>query len=502
MLEKSVAGCFIAAGVAFLSCSPAEGDAQARGEVHPESAATESVQDTTSEAPTLPAGVLPEMPVWTGDFDEMVERRLIRALVTYNKTQFFLDGGRPRGLSYEALTEFENFINKKLGTRHLRVEVLIVPVLRDELLPALAQGRGDLAVANLTVTPARRELVDFSDPVATGVSQLVVTGPSAPVVTSIDDLSGQEVHTRASSSYYESLVGLNESLRQAGKPEVAIRVVSEFLEDEDLLEMVNAGLISMTVVDSHKAEFWAQIFPDITLHPDIAVSSGDAIAWALRKGTPELRAVVNEFVRGHKKGTLFGNIMINRYLRSTKWVQDALSDAEAEKLEEMAGYFRKYGERYDLDWLLLAAQGYQESRLDQSMRSPAGAVGLMQLLPSTAADRNVGITNIEDLENNIHAGARYLAFIRNRYFADEAIDSLNQHLLSLAAYNAGPGRVAQLQREATEQGLDPNVWFQNVEWVAAKRIGRETVRYVNNIFKYYVAYSQIAERLRRQQGAG
>jgi membrane-bound lytic murein transglycosylase MltF len=168
----------------------------------------------------------------------------------------------------------------------------------------------------------------------------------------------------------------------------------------------------------------------------------------------------------------------------------------------MASYFREYGERYDLDWLLLAAQGYQESRLNQDLRSPAGAVGVMQLLPSTAADPNVGIPNIEDLENNIHAGAKYLAFLRDRYFSDEAIDSLNQQLLSLAAYNAGPARVARLRREAADEGLDPNVWFRNVELIAARRIGRETVRYVNNIFKYYVAYSRVEEHQQRRQAVG
>ncbi len=485
-----------------LNCSPADSEPaeRAQPEVRPEAANGDAGQDTAPKAPTVPPEILPRVPVWTGDYEEMVERRRIRALVVYNKTQFFLDGGQPRGIAYEALTEFEKSINQKLGTRHLRVEVVVVPVRRDELLPALAQGRGDLAVANLTVTAARREIVDFSDPLMTGVRQIVVTGPSATPLSSIDDLAGREVHTRRSSSYYESLVRLNESLRRAGKPEVEINVVSDFLEDEDLLEMVNAGLIPLTVVDSHKAEFWAQIYPNIKLHPDLAVSSGDTIAWALRKETPELKAVVDEFVIKHRQGTLLGNIMLKRYLRNTKWVEAARSDAGTARLGEMAGHFRKYSERFGFDWLLLAAQGYQESRLDQSVRSPAGAIGVMQLLPSTAADPNVGIPNIDELENNIHAGAKYLAFIRDRYFADEAIDSLNQHLLSLAAYNAGPARVAQLRRESQSEGLDPNVWFQNVELIAARRIGRETVRYVANIFKYYIAYSQVEDRLSAGEG--
>jgi membrane-bound lytic murein transglycosylase MltF len=405
-------------------------------------------------------------------------------------------------MSYEALSEFEDFVNRRLERRHLRVEIVVIPVRRDELLSALAQGRGDLAVANLTITPARRELVDFSDPMLTDVSQVVVTGPAADSISSIEDLAGREVHTRASSSYYESLVRLNRTFEETGRPEIDIEVENPLLEDEDLLEMVNGGLIPMIVVDSHKAEFWAQVYPDITVHSDITVSSGDSIAWALRKKTPEFRRLVNDFVHAHKKGTLFGNVVFRRYLRNTRWVEDAVSGEGMQRIEQMADYFREYGARYDLDWLLLAAQGYQESRLNQSLRSPAGAVGVMQLLPSTAADPNVGIPNIETLENNIHAGAKYLAFLRDRYFGDEAIDSLNQQLLSLAAYNAGPARVARLRQEAAAEGLDPNLWFRNVELIAARRIGRETVRYVNNIFKYYVAYSQVEERTRQRQIIG
>ena len=144
---------------------------------------------------------------------------------------------------------------------------------------------------------------------------------------------------------------------------------------------------------------------------------------------------------------------------------------------------------------MVAAQGYQESGLDQSARSGAGAIGIMQLLPSTAADPNVGIPDIEEIDNNIHAGTKYLRFVRDRYFDDPAVDDFNATLLTFAAYNAGPARVRQLRAEAAEVGLDPNIWFDNVEVIAAKRIGRETVQYVSNITKYYVAYRLIVNQL-------
>jgi membrane-bound lytic murein transglycosylase MltF len=251
----------------------------------------------------------------------------------------------------------------------------------------------------------------------------------------------------------------------------------------------------MVVIDSHKAKFWAQIFENLTVHEDIAVRENAEIGWAFRKDSPKLAAEVNAFVKQNKKGTLLGNMLFNRYLKSTKYVRNARSEEEIEKFERTLGFFEKYAKEYDFDWLVMAAVGYQESTLDQSMRSQAGAVGVMQVLPSTAADPNVGIPDIEDLEQNIHAGVKYLHFLRHRYFRDPAMSSLDQWLMTFASYNAGPAKVRRLRKEAVEMGLDPNRWFRNVEVVAAKRIGRETVQYVSNIYKYYIAYKLIVDKI-------
>jgi membrane-bound lytic murein transglycosylase MltF len=431
---------------------------------------------------------------WTGDFDGMVERHQIRALVAFSKTFFFLDGKRKRGASYEALKEFEKTVNKQLKKKTVKVEMVFLPVSRDELIPGIVEGRGDIAAANLTITPERQELVDFSEPLFTGVSEIVVSGPGAPTVASVDDLAGQTIHVRKSSSYYASLVLLNEKLKKAGKPDVKLVLADENLEDEDLLEMVNAGLLPMIIMDSHKAKFWAQIFDKITLHPDIAVRTDGQIAWAFRKNSPELKKAVNAFVKENKKGTLMGNIIFKRYLKSAEYVKNSLSDEELKKFEATIEFFQRYAEEYEFDWLMVAALGYQESRLDQSVRSPVGAIGVMQVLPTTAKDPNVGIPNIEEIGPNIHAGTKYLHFLHHRYFQDPEMDELNQWLFTFAAYNAGPAKVRQLRKEAVEMGLDPNVWFRSVELVAAKRIGRETVQYVSNIYKYYIAYGLIAER--------
>jgi membrane-bound lytic murein transglycosylase MltF len=434
-----------------------------------------------------------------GDFDEMTKNRQIRVLVVYSKTFFFLDRGRQRGLSHDLLKEFEKYVNKKLKTKTLKVQVVFIPVRRDELIPGLVQGFGDLAVANLTITPQRRQHVDFSNPLLSGVKELLVSGPAAPPVSGIDDLAGKEIHVRKSSSYYESLGLLNESFKKTGKSQMKLVAAEEDFEDEDLLEMVNAGLIPMIVMDSHKAQFWTQIFDKIQVHTDIAVRTGGEIAWAFRKNSPQLKAVVNEFVKGHKKGSLIGNILLKRYLKSTRYVKNSISKDELQKFQQMVEFFKHYAEQYDFDYLIMAAQAYQESGLDQSKKSPAGAIGVMQLLPSTAADRNVNISEIQKLENNIHAGTKYMRFIVNRYYKDEPMDDVNKMLFAFASYNAGPAKVNKLRKKTAAMGLDPNLWFHNVEVAAARVIGRETVQYVSNIYKYYLAYRMVMEQIERKQ---
>jgi len=425
---------------------------------------------------------------WKGDFDGMVERRKIRVLVTHNQLMFFFDQARIRGITYDAFLEFEKYINKKLKTGSRKISVVFLPVTRDKLLPWLVEGRADIAAANLTITNKRSKLVDFSRPLYKDVSEILVSGADMPAVEDLDSLSGKQIHVRPSSSYYEHIVQLNKSFKQRGKPPLEIIEASEYMEDSDLLEMVNAGLIPMIVVDDHKARFWGQIFNKIKLHPEVAFNTGGSIGWAIRKHSPKLKEIMDEFVSKNQKGTLMGNILFKRYLKDNQWARNALGPEEQKKLEALSELFQKYSRQYEFDYLMMVALAYQESQLDHSSVSHVGAIGIMQMLPSTAADKNVGIPDIKELENNIHAGIKYLRFIRDRYFSDPVIDPLNQNLFSFAAYNAGPAKINRLRNQAGQAGFDPNVWFGNVEILAAKKIGRETVQYVSNIYKYYVAY--------------
>jgi membrane-bound lytic murein transglycosylase MltF len=478
----------LAALVAIAGCGPGEEAAR------PDATTPAPVTAEPTEVPTPIPGVLaPLVESFTGDLDGMIERRVIRVLTVQNPIFYFVDQGREVGLTYEAIRAFEALLNSRLGNKLVTVHVMVIPVGRDELISRLVAGQGDIVAAQLTVTPERQQQVDFSNPFATGVREVLVTGPAAPQVASLEDLSGKEVYVRLSSSYAEHLKRLNAHFETAGKAPVTILPAEEVLEDGDILEMVNAGLVPATVVDEFTADLYTQVFPDLKKRSDIA-SQPMAIAWAFRKGSPQLAAEVNAFVATHKQGSLAGNVLLNKYLKTTKWVKNARSDEDRQRFLAMVELFKKYAGQYELDYMLMAAQGYQESGLDQSKRSHVGAIGVMQVMPSTANDKAVGIPDIENLESNIHAGIKYNRWVIDNYYNEPGITPLNRGLFAFASYNAGPGRVAGLRREAAAEGLDPNKWLNNVELIAAKRIGRETVTYVANIFKYYLAYQLMQQQ--------
>lgn len=436
---------------------------------------------------------------WTGDWDAIVNRRVLRVLVVYSRTMYYVDKGTQRGISYDIFKGFEDDVNKDLHNKALRFHVAFIPVLRDDLIPALRAGRGDVVVANLTMTETRDQLVDFSEPVLSGVKEILVTGPKSPAVATLEDLAGKEVYVRRSSSYWEHLEAINARLVAEGKKSVTLTPASENLEDEDLLEMLNAGLVPSVVVDSYKATLWKPVFPKIVVRDDIAINEGGKIAWAIRQHSPKLKSVLDQFIRTHGKGTVFGNIMIRRYWQSTQHVKDATDDAEMRKFNDTVELFRKYSSQYDLDYLLMMAQGYQESGLDQQVKSAVGAVGIMQVMPKTGEELKVG--DVAQVEPNIHAGVKYIRYMMDNFYAKEPMTPMDKALFAFASYNAGPGRIQSLRRDAANRGLDPNVWFRNVEFVAAEKIGRETVTYVANIYKYYVAYSLVTQAEARNRAA-
>ncbi|UCD80759.1 MAG: lytic transglycosylase F, partial [Desulfobacterales bacterium] len=422
------------------------------------------------------------------DLPGLLERKYIRVLITMNRTNFFLAGGKVHGFEYALLKEYEKHLNKGIGPRELKVTLEFIPVSRDRLLPGVMEGYGDIAAAGLTITEKRQEMVDFSQPYLTGIDEILVTYKKAKAPENLDELSGQRIFVRKSSSYYESLNALNERLKKKKIPPVEIVEVDESLETEDILELVNSGAIERTVSDSHLAKIWSEVLHDIRAHENIQLRKGGKIAWAVRKNNPKLKQSLDRFAREHRKGTLLGNIFFKRYYEEKRWVKNPLEGDGGKKIERFRPLFEKYAEKYRFDWRLILAMAYQESKLNPQKKSPKGAVGLMQIRPSSAADPNVGIQDISKLENNVHAGVKYLDFLRKRYFSDENIRPRDRVRFSLASYNAGPARILQAREKASAMNLDPNRWFRNVELAVLQMVGRETVHYVSNVNKYYVIY--------------
>ncbi len=456
------------------------------------SAATQPDSDKDTPQPS-DAGLPLTFTRQTGDLDAMVKRGSVRALVLYSRSGFFYVNGQPEGIFYEAMQYFERFLNEKLHTKQ-HVQVTFIPVRPDQLEAALADGVGDLIAHGLVVTPEREQKVAFSLPIQTDVKQIVVTRKDLGPLSSLADLGGKKVFVNPLTTYYDNLQKVNESLQKQGKPQILVEKADKSLIDEDLLEMVNAGILPATVTLSERADLWADVFPEITPQPKLVVGTEGDLAFAMRKNNPQLKQLVDEFVQTHAMGTSFGNTLWRRYLRSDQWVKNPTSAEEIKKFEETVNFFKQYASQYGFDYLMVVAQGYQESRLNQAARSPGGSVGIMQVKPSTAAAAPISIPDIGTTENNIHAGVKLLHSIATDYFSDPKIDPVNRLLFTFAAYNAGPNRIAELRKQAPSKGLDPDKWFGNVELMVGQSVGPVTVQYVSNIYKYYVAYKLVVEQ--------
>lgn len=474
-----------------IGCRPAS--TEATSQLDSLSLAPESSVDSTLVAWSEEDEMLGLGKVHFGDLDSMIARRQIRALVPYTKTYYFIDGKERKGLAYDALNLFEEELNASLKFHPPQVRVIFIPVSREQLIPLLNAGYGDMIFGGFTITEERKERVDFSAPTISGLTEIVVGGPASKKLGSVADLAGQHVFVHDKSSYQSSLQKLSDSLRYAGLDPIQIELIDPYLEKEDILEMVQAGLIPFTVVENDMADYWSNVLDSLVLYPAIVVNRNVSYGVAFRKESPQLKAKVDQFVAHTRKGTRTGNILYNKYLNSTTRLKHAHAPAALKQLKNTEQLFKKYSTHYNLDWLLVAAQGYQESGLNQQVKSSAGAVGIMQVKPSTAAGNPINIQRIDILENNIHAGTKYMRHLMDEYFSEEGIDSLNRQLFALAAYNSGPGRVRQFRKKCLAQGLDPNIWFNNVEKIAAHEIGRETVQYVSNIYKYYTSYRALNE---------
>lgn len=439
-----------------------------------------------------------ERTAWRGDFDGMQARQMIRVLVPYSRTLFYHDRGNERGVTATLAREFEKHLNRKYGGKgKIPITITLIPTTRDRLLKDLRAGLGDIAAGDITITPERMRQVDFSIPVGKSFDEVLISSPAAPRIATRDDLAGKTVHVRPVTSYFTHLENWNRDFKKRGLKPMKLAKLPDDLADEDVLEMINAGLIDFAIADSWIAEVWRTPLPHMRIHKDITIARDVQAGWALRPKSPLLMAEVNDFVQNqiNKKG--LAQVAIRRAKLNAAPLKSHRGDAEVKRFGETIDIFKKYGSTYGFDHLMLSAQGYQESRLDQSARSPVGAIGVMQVMPATGKDMAVG--DIRKLEPNIHAGTKYMDFILAHFFKDAKLDAKNRTLFAFASYNAGPSRIKKLRAEAAEKGYDPNIWFDNVERIVALRVGQEPVVYVRNIYKYYVAYKLAQETAETQR---
>lgn len=440
-------------------------------------------QEKVSDRPNLSISERILQP-FHGDLPALRERRIIRVLVSYTRTNFFLTPRGFRGIEYDLLMAYEAYLNRGPRRQRYQTHLTFIPTTFDKILTSLQAGYGDIAASGLTITPERQALVDFTQPYIRNVQEILVSNKNAPPIQTLLDFSGKQVVVVRNSSYVIHLEGINQALGRLGLPPMEIIKADPLIESEDILEMLNEDLYQYTVVDSHLAEIWQQILPNIQLDKHIIIRHNSNIAWAVQKDHPKLLASLNTFIQEYAKpGRLLGNSVYRKYFEDTYWLRQPLTHDLLKRVKCLIYYFQLYAEFYEFDWKLIAALAYQESHFNHQKKSHAGAVGIMQIKPSTARDSNVNLPDIDDLETNIHAGVKYLAFLRDRYFSSHDYTPEEQENFTLAAYNAGPAKVLQMQQRTAELGLDPKKWFYNVETIARQVIGHETVNYVTGIQK-------------------
>lgn len=447
---------------------------------------------------THTVGLSTKFSVQKGDLDVLLKRRMIRIAVPYRRTLFFNEKGQQRGLSADHIRDFERWINQKYKTGSRPISVYAIPTTPDKLLQQVIDGYADIAIGNITITPLRDAALDFSTPVLNSVSEMIMVNKQAAEIRSLDDLAGKTVYVRKSSSYYENLSKLNARFEQDGKAAIQIQLMPDALEEEDLMEMLATGIIDITVIDDWVADLWLKTNPTLNISMAAKLTEGGQIAWALREKNPLLTAAINEFIRQDGQKLSYGS-RINAYQRKLQTIKNPKATQEWQQFEQLVELFKRYGDRYRFDYLMSIAQGFQESGLNQSARSPDGAIGIMQLMPKTGA--SLGVGDIRQTEPNVHAGVKYMRQLLDKNFSDAQFDETNAALFAFAGYNAGPYKIAKLRKEAQKAGLDPNKWFNNVELIVSERIGQVTVSYVRNIYKYYVAYKLALETIEMQKQA-
>jgi membrane-bound lytic murein transglycosylase F len=424
--------------------------------------------------------------------EEIVKSGYIRVLTRNNDTSFFIYRGHRMGFDYE--------LGKKLAQKlGIRVDMIITNGWQD-MLPALLRGEGDVIAAEVTVTDARKKQVLFAQPWA-HTREVVLWKDGSPPIEKAEDLSGKQVHVRRGSTYYQTLVALNETLANTGKPAAIIKLVPEDTETDSILQSVSKGEYVYTVADELLANIHTTYWPNLVVGP--AISPDREIAWAVRPRDVKLKATIDQLLRELKRKPDF-NILKTKYFEAERSFNKARKDkfyaSETGTLSPYDPLVRKYAEAHSFDWRLVAAQIYQESHFDPRRKSWVGALGLFQIMPATA--RSLGISDPTDPEQSIKGGLKYMEQLSDHY--KDVVDPIERYRFALAAYNTGFGHVDDARHLSRGDGRDSTRWrevapyllkLSNRQYAQKARFGycrgMEPVDYVRHIDERYTGYAQL-----------
>ncbi|WHT79571.1 transglycosylase SLT domain-containing protein [Pseudomonas rhodesiae] len=425
------------------------------------------------------------------DLAEIRSSRTLRVLVNQSRNSSGEVLGQAIGVEYHRLRAFEQYLNGHARDGQ-EINLKIIPKAKDQLLAALARGEGDLVAPGELLDINTAHKIVTSDPIISDVPLWLVGGKGERRFTRLEQLSGRTLALTTGSAAADAVSQVNQKLALHKQPPIKVEWVDPTLAVEDVLEMVQAGIFHLTIVEKPIAERWSKILPKLRFDKQVAITSPGDEFWFVRQDASILRASIDRFLKTYRTPA-DRDVAFQRIYRRLYQVRNPLARIDRQRLEKLRPVLQKHAGEQGMDWLNLAALAFKESALDPSARNSGGPTGLMQITPSAA--QRVGVNNIETLDSNVQASARYLTMIRRKFFASPKLNERERMAFVLAAYNMGPERVQGMRTEAKRRGLNPNQWFFQVERIAMEQVGMSAVGYVNSVNKYYLAFDRERESL-------
>lgn len=427
------------------------------------------------------------------DLAQIRSSKVLRVLVNQSRNSSGEVKGEPVGVEHHRLRSLEHYLNARARDGQ-EIRLKLIPRAKEQLLAALQRGEGDLAAPGELLDPSLVRGVSGSAPVRDQVQLMLVGRKGERSFSRIEQLSGRTVALTSASAAGAVIEQLNQQLALRKRAAIKVEWVDPSLAVEDVLEMVQAGIYHLTVVERPIAQRWARVMPRLRLDSRVHLGQPQAMRWYVRRDASMLLATVDRFLQGYR-APANQDAAFERIYRRQYRVHDPLARKSRKRLESVRAVLQKHGAAQQIDWLNLAALAFKESTLNPAARGSGGAHGLMQITPSAA--RRVGVSNTATVDGNVQAGARYLALIRRKFFASPQLNERERMAFVLAAYNLGPERVQAMRAEARRRGLNGNQWFFQTERIAMEQVGMGPVNFVNSVNKYFLAFNRQRQSLER-----